>query len=131
MSADEVQQAAGALVDAFANARVEEYFACFAADATFIFHPEPERLQSRDAYRTLWAQWERDDDFRVVSCASSGATVSMIGDDAAVFAHDVNTVVSAGGAQERVQERETIVFARRDGRWLAVHEHLSPRPAAD
>jgi hypothetical protein len=29
-----------------------------------------------------------------------------------------------------LNERETIVFHRRDGQWIAVHEHLSPRPEA-
>ncbi len=28
----------------------------------------------------------------------------------------------------RQWERETIVFRRDGDRWLAVHEHLSPRP---
>jgi hypothetical protein len=48
--------------------------------------------------------------------------------DAAVFVHDVTTDLEFGGARETVRERETIVFERRGSQWLAVHEHLSPRP---
>lgn len=46
--------------------------------------------------------------------------------DAAVFTHDVRTRVRMPAGEETLHERETIVFAREeDGRWLAVHEHLS------
>ena len=50
----------------------------------------------------------------------------------AVFTHDVvTTVENTDGPRARVQtatsERETIVFARSGGGWLAVHEHLSAR----
>jgi ketosteroid isomerase-like protein len=37
--------------------------------------------------------------------------------------------VATNAAEEALRERVTIVFARRAGRWLAVHEHLSPMPA--
>jgi ketosteroid isomerase-like protein len=37
--------------------------------------------------------------------------------------------VEFGGEVSTVRERETIVFERRDGSWLAVHEHLSPETA--
>ena len=126
----EVLDAAAVLVDAFAAGRVEEYFACFAPEATFVFHAEPKRLGSRAAYRELWQRWEREDDFRVLECVSSGGSALGVGADAAVFTHDVDTLVATGAGQERLAERETIVFARRDGRWLAVHEHLSARPLA-
>jgi ketosteroid isomerase-like protein len=124
----EVLAAAAALVDAFGSGRVQEYFACFAPEATFVFHSEPARLGSREEYRTLWEGWEREDGFRVLECTSSGASVLVVAPDVAVFTHDVDTQVSTNAGSDRMAERETIVFARRDGRWLAVHEHLSPRP---
>ena len=125
---DTVAAAAERLVAAFAEGRVEDYFACFAEDATFVFHTSPERLESRDAYRRLWRAWEQEDDFRVESCASSNALVAPQGDDVAVFVHDVATTVSTSAGTQSLRERETIVFARRAGEWLAVHEHLSPVP---
>jgi ketosteroid isomerase-like protein len=39
--------------------------------------------------------------------------------------------VTSAGATSVLHERETIVFHRQDdGRWLAVHEHLSAAPPA-
>ena len=50
--------------------------------------------------------------------------------DVAVFTHRVRTTVSTHEGEAVLHERETIVFAQREGRWLGVHEHLSPDPAA-
>ena len=124
----EVLTAADALVRAFASGRSAAYFACFAPEATFVFHTTPQRLGSRAAYEALWEQWVAEDGFAVVSCASADQVVQVLGSDAAVFAHDVTTVVEVGGEREELRERESIVFARRDGVWMAVHEHLSPAP---
>jgi ketosteroid isomerase-like protein len=125
---DDVSAAAERLVTAFAEGRLEDYFACFAADATFVFHTTPDRLESRDAYRRLWREWEQEDDFRVVSCTSSNPLVTPLGEEVAVFVHDVATTVSTSAGVESLRERETIVFARREGEWVGVHEHLSPVP---
>lgn len=126
--AAEVRAAATRLVDAFASGRVEDYFACFAPEATFVFHSSPHRLASRDAYRALWRTWEDDAGFRVEACTSSEADVQLLGRDAAVFVHDVATTVTTDAGTERLRERESIVFERRDDAWVAVHEHLSPVP---
>lgn len=122
----EVLATAADLVRAFGEHRVDDYFSFFAPDATFVFHHVPDRLDSRAAYEALWRQWEDEDGFRVLSCTSTNAAVQVLG-DVAVFRHDVHTVARLGGAEDPVDERETIVFARRDGRWVAVHEHLSPQ----
>ncbi len=127
---DDVRAAAAGLVADFGAHRVDAYFERMAPDATFLFHASPDRLPSREAYRAEWAAWEREDGFRVLGCESSGGHVQLLGDDVAVFTHHVRTRVSAGGAEEELSERETIVFARRDGRWLVVHEHLSAPTAA-
>lgn len=115
------------LVSAFGDHRVEDYFGFFAVDATFVFHHVPERLDSRGAYESLWRTWEDEDGFQVLSCESSDAAVQVLG-DVAIFRHDVRTTARLGGEEDTLEERESIVFARRDGRWVAVHEHLSPRP---
>jgi ketosteroid isomerase-like protein len=122
--------AARELVAAFGDGRVADYFDAFAPEATFVFYSHPESLGSRAAYRELWERWEREDGFRVLACRSSRARVTMLAADVAVFEHVVDTRVATNAASEQLAERETIVFARRDGRWLAVHEHLSPRPNA-
>ena len=64
----------------------------------------------------------------MLSCESAGQAVQLLG-DAAIFSHEVTTVVRTRAGDDTVRERETIVFRRRrDGGWAAVHEHLSPRP---
>jgi ketosteroid isomerase-like protein len=127
---EEVLAAAAELVRAFGSGDVDGYFGCFAEDATFVFHSTPEVLESRAAYREEWASWERADGFRVLGCTSSEQRVQDLG-EVAVFTHRVRTRVHAAGEEAELHERETIVFRRDgDGRWLAVHEHLSPDPAA-
>ena len=121
----EVRAAADALVADFGAGRVDAYFARMAEDATFVFHTTPERLASRAAYRALWERWSAEDGFRVLSCASRDQVVQVLGGDAAVLAHDVTTRVATHDGEEELRERESIVFVRRDGRWLVVHEHLS------
>ena len=123
--ADEVRAAGAALVEDFGAGRVDAYFERLAPDATFVFHTTPERLEGRDAYRAVWDGWVSDDGFRVLSCTSSGVLVQELGPDAAVLSHDVATRIATTAGEEDLRERETIVFGRRDGRWLVVHEHLS------
>ncbi|GAA2644608.1 YybH family protein [Paractinoplanes durhamensis] len=123
----DVLQAARKLVDAFAAHDTAAYFGSFAADATFVFHTHERPLRSRADYEQLWYGWERDG-FRVLSCSSADQHVQEFG-DVAVFSHRVRTVVLLAGAKQALDERETIVFHRaEDGRWLAVHEHLSATP---
>jgi len=126
----DVLEAARVLVEAFGAHDTEAYFASFAADATFVFYTHEEPLRSREAYRELWTGWEQDG-FRVLSCASSEQHVQVLAADVAAFTHRVHTVVRTGAAEESLDERETIVFRREaGGRWLAVHEHLSPAAMA-
>lgn len=127
---DEVLTAAGDLVSAFGEGRLDDYFAAFAPDATFVFHTTPERLTSTADYRALWNRWVTEDGFRVLACASTGRRVQLLG-EAAVFSHDVETTISTTAGEETLRERETIVFHRQEsGRWLAVHEHLSAAAGA-
>ncbi|MER6267773.1 nuclear transport factor 2 family protein [Streptomyces sp900105755] len=122
----QVLQAAGDLVAAFAEERLDDYFAAFAADATFVFHTTDRRIESVAEYRRVRARWAADDDFRVLKCLSSDHRVQLW-EDTAVFTHTVATDVSTRAGTATLHERETIVFRRTaDGRWLAVHEHLSP-----
>ncbi|MEQ6901589.1 nuclear transport factor 2 family protein [Nocardioides sp. YIM 152588] len=128
LSLAEVNEAADRLVAAFAGTDTDGYFACFAEDASFVFHPEAEVLADRAAYERLWASW-LSDGWRVESCTPTGRRVQVWG-DTAVLTHDVHTVTSVAGDQTATDERETIVFRRVGGAVLAVHEHLSPAPEA-
>ena len=88
---DEVLAAARHLVQAFGRHDTAAYFDCFSPDATFIFHTAPARLASRAEYQQLWRQWEDEDEFRVLSCASAQPVVQDLG-EAGVFSHDVTTM---------------------------------------
>ncbi|GAA3704989.1 nuclear transport factor 2 family protein [Zhihengliuella alba] len=127
-STDQVRATAAGLVDAFAATDTERYFAFFAEDASFVFHTEPERLDSRAAYQELWQSWLRSG-WHVAACESTRQHIQTF-PGGAVLSHDVATSVSTGDGDESYRERETIVFAYDGERLLAVHEHLSPRPDA-
>ena len=123
---DAVKVAAACLIDAFARHDRDAYFACFSADATFVFYNQPLRLENREEYERAWQRWEAADGFRVLNCNSSAQLVQCFG-DVAVFTHSVRTEITTNKGREALHERETIVFRRLPGGgWIAVHEHLSP-----
>lgn len=126
----EVLDIAAQLVDAFSRHDAERYFSFFAADATFVFYTHPETLTSRRQWEALWGQWEKTLGFWVRSCVSHHPAVQLVGEDVAVFRHAVESHIEMNGTVDTVWERETIVFRRVDGTWLAIHEHLSPWESA-
>ncbi|MBT2440549.1 nuclear transport factor 2 family protein [Streptomyces sp. ISL-36] len=134
MSADdaeaEVRAAAAELVAAFAAHATDRYFAAFDDDATFLFPTDPGLLATRAAYEAAWRAWELDG-FRVLGCRTDDTAVRVVADGLAVLTHRVHTRLATkdGADGEELRERETVVFRRSpDGRWLVVHEHLSPEP---
>ena len=123
---EEVLAAAAAMVKAFGSHDVATYFNCFADDASFLFHTEPEILPSRAHYESKWREWEAAG-FRVTNCRSLEPRARLLTDETAVFTHRVRTQVL--GAVSELAERETIVFRRTGPEdWLGVHEHLSLDP---
>jgi ketosteroid isomerase-like protein len=117
--------AAETLVSAFARHDRAAYFSAFAPEASFLFYNLDRTLPDRAAYEAEWTLWEERDGFRVLGCRSTDRRVQMVG-EVAIFTHAVETNVSIAGETITNNERETIVFARNaQGRWLAVHEHLS------
>lgn len=125
----EVVTASDALVASFAAHDRDAYFASFAPESTFVFHTSAQRFGSRADYEKAWVTWEADG-FHVDSCESVDRRIDLITDEVAVLTHGVRTRIA--GVEEVQRERETIVFRRTwDGRWLAVHEHLSPEPGED
>ena len=122
----DVLRAVAAIVSAFGDGRLDDYFSGFHPDCSFVFYTSERRLDSVADYRALWDRWVAEDGFEVRSCRSWDARVQVWG-DAAVVTHDVETRVQSRSSEDVLHERETIVFVRQaGGRWLAVHEHLSP-----
>ena len=124
----EVRELYERLVDTFGEGRLHDYFACFADDATFIFHGV-RWLGSLGAYRAEWDRWMQQDGFAVLGVETDVTSVQMLG-DASILTHSLATRQRTNAGEETVFERETIVFGRQsDGRWLVVHQHLSPNPS--
>ncbi len=126
---DHALAAAQAIVEDFGAHRRDAYFARFAPDATFLFYTADARLESRAAYEQLWYAWERDAGFRVLACTSRNQRVQRAG-AVAIFTHDVETRLRMDGAEQTVNERETIVLEQRPEGWVCIHEHLSPAATA-
>ncbi|MGO2035253.1 MAG: YybH family protein [Brevibacterium sp.] len=126
-SSAEVLRAADAIVAAFSSTDTEAYFAAFAPDASFVFHPERRRFDSRAEYEDTWKSWLAEG-WSVSDCASSDRLVQTF-PGGAVFSHTVDTTVNTGDGRESYRERESIVFRRLgDGGLVAIHEHLSTVP---
>ncbi|HET7928388.1 MAG TPA: SgcJ/EcaC family oxidoreductase [Actinomycetota bacterium] len=117
-----VREAYDRLMRAFASADTDEYFDVFHPGASFVF-PGESVLDSRDAYRAAWLQWQREG-VRFTDVVADDVRVRVIGGTALVT-HRIRTTVEAQGQTIVDRERETIVFSNVGGRWLAVHEHLS------
>ena len=122
-SASEVHAAADAIVEAFNATDGDRYFSLFAPNASFVFHSEPHRLDSRADYERLWAGWVQDG-WRVIECVSTDHLVQTF-PGGGVFSHTVFTQVHTPEGDDSYRERETIVFQVDGERLLAVHEHLS------
>jgi ketosteroid isomerase-like protein len=126
---EEVAAVAARMCAAFGRHDKAAYFRLFAPEATFLFYDVDHMLESRSAYEELWARWESEDGFRVLSCSSEGGRTQSFG-DVALFTHNVTTSIASRSGTVTLAERETIVFRSTGDSWLAVHEHVS-LPAAE
>lgn len=125
----EVLAAADSIIAAFAATDTEAYFVGFSTDATFIFHPEAARLDSRAAYEQLWNSW-LSAHWRVTACTSTDRLVQTF-PGGAIFSHTVATSIDSDDGADSYVERESIIFrVDSDAGLIAVHEHLSTVPAA-
>lgn len=121
---DEIRSAAQSIVHAFRDNDEDAYFAGFADDCSFAFHTDPAPLLGAEAWRTAWRELQASG-WRVTECRTLWDHVQAVG-DGGVYLHELETTAGEPGALETYRERESIVFGRRDGRLVAVHEHLSP-----
>jgi ketosteroid isomerase-like protein len=123
-----VRAAADYLIERFGAFDRDAYFACFAPEATFMFHTTDRLLGSCAEYQDEWSAWI-DSGFSVLACTSHDQRIDFPTDDVAVFTHRVLTTVRDASGDQDLVERESIVFRREpNGTWLGVHEHLSPHP---
>ncbi len=122
----QVLEAYERLVSAFREGRWDDKFACFAPEATVI--DGAQWFSSLEEYRSAWERWAagQQDGSDVLSVETNVMKVHMLG-DVAVLVHSIH--MRQRPDEETGHERETIVFGKQpDGRWLVVHQHLSPQP---
>ena len=124
-AASKVEAAAVALIDAFAKNDRPRYFAAFVPEATFVFPIVDRVMVSRDDYAAEWQRWVEADDFKVTACMSSERMIQIYG-DVAIFIHRTITHSTGRSGPCTLHERETIIFKKIGGVWLAAHEHVSP-----
>jgi ketosteroid isomerase-like protein len=125
---NEVREAYDRLVTAFREGRWDDKFASFSGDATFV--DGGRWFGSLDEYRTAWKRWEAEQDALPVplSVETCIRKLKMLG-QAAVLTHSIESRQPTDAGEETVHEIETIVFGKQpDGRWLIVHQHISPQP---
>lgn len=126
-SNDEVVAAAEAIIRSFAATDTHAYFESFSSEATFVFHSEKKRLNSRASYEALWYGW-LDHHWHVTACESTDRLVQTF-PGGAVFSHTVHTSSTSDDGADSYIERETIVFRTAESQTLiAIHEHLSTVP---
>lgn len=128
---EDVAAAAQAIVTAFAANDEADYFGRFAPDCSFAFHTDGVIHTDRDAWQQGWQQL-RAEGWEVVACRSLVTHIQLI-PQGGIFVHELETTARTGSGSdtETYRERETIVFTRRDGELLAIHEHLSTIDADD
>ncbi len=123
----EVEAAAVALLDAFAANDRPRYFASFVPEASFVFPIVDHVMRSRAEYEAEWQRWIATDDFTVTECLSTDRIIQVHG-DFGIFIHRTVTRSTGRSGGATLHERETILFKKINGQWLAVHEHVSPLP---
>jgi ketosteroid isomerase-like protein len=124
----QVLEAYERLVSAFREGRWDDKFACFAPEATVVGGAQ--WFGSLDEYRSAWERWAAEQDVLPVPLSVDTRIMKLqMLDQAAVLTHSIDSRERTDAGEETVHEVETIVFGRQpDGRWLIVHQHLSPQP---
>lgn len=123
----EIRQAYERLVAAFREGRWDDKFASFAEEATVV--DGGAWFGSLSEYRAAWNRWAEQQDVLPVplSVDTRIMKLQMLG-QAAVLTHSIDSRERTDAGEETAHEVETIVFGwQPDGRWLIVHQHLSPR----
>jgi ketosteroid isomerase-like protein len=126
MTENEVREAYERLVGAFREGR--DKFGSFADDATII--DGGRWFGSLAEYRTAWEAWVAVHGPIVPDSVETRILDLRVLGDTAVLIHSIESRERAASTVEMEHEIETIVFGRRsDGRWLVIHQHLSPQPS--
>jgi len=99
------------------------YFDLFSPDATFFSAGEPLRLDTRQAFESAFGPHLGE---QLRAYHFLGPRIQPLPPDGAVFTSHVRYRVNF----TFVDMRLTLVLARRQGAWQAIHLHLSPLPSS-
>ena len=124
----EVLEAYERLVAIFREGRWAEKFACFAQEATVV--DGGHWFGSLDEYRSAWERWMAGHDSPPVPLSVDTRVLKVqLHGEAAVLTHSIESLERTDSGERTVREIESMVFGKQpDGRWLVLHQHLSPQP---
>jgi uncharacterized protein (TIGR02246 family) len=126
MTENKVREVYEQLVGAFREGR--DKFGSFADDATII--DGGRWFGSLVEYRTAWEEWVAEHGPLVPDSVETRILDLRVLGDTAVLIHSIKSGEHTASTVEMEHEIETIVFGRQaDGRWLVIHQHLSPQPS--
>lgn len=134
MKADpQTEQDVSSVIDrftgAYAGRDLQAMLSCFAPDDDLVLYGtgrDERRVGIAEVRSQVERDWEQTDsiamrfDSRVISAAGPVAWAAL----------DGAFELTVGGESMALPARATVVFERRDGRWLVVHAHFST-PSAD
>lgn len=122
------EEAVRAVTESWAEAiRAKDYdklMEHYADDVVVFDVPPPLRKQGKDVYRQSWEGWLGQFTGEI-TCEFKDMEISA-GDNAA-FLHTLTRIgdIKPDGSESGSWVRVTVGFEKRDGRWLATHEHAS------
>lgn len=119
----EVLQAHEQLVSAFREGR--DKFPSFAREATIV--DGGRWFGSLAEYRGAWDAWVAEHGPLVPDSVETSVLDLRVFGDTALLIQSIESRARTEAGEETEHEIETIVFGREpDGRWLVIHQHLSP-----
>ena len=124
---NDVLEAYERLVATFREGRWEDKFTYFAEEATVV--DGGQWFGSLEELRAAWNRWAAQQDSLPVplSVDTRVLKLQMLG-QSAVLTHSVEIRERTDEGEETAHEVETMVFGKQpDGRWLIVHQHISPQ----
>jgi ketosteroid isomerase-like protein len=120
----EVLEAYERLVRAFREGR--DKFPSFADEATIV--DGGRWFGSLAEYREAWEAWVAEHGPLVPDSLETRVLDLRVFGDTAVLIQSIESRERTDAGGETEHEIETIVFGRQlDGRWLVIHQHLSPQ----
>jgi uncharacterized protein (TIGR02246 family) len=121
---EEIREKTEQWADAVRAKDYDGILAHYADDVVVFDVPPPLQKKGKEAYRKNWENWLGGFKGRV-DCEVAELTITAC--DTAAFVHCLTRISDNmdDGTKSGNWVRVTVGFEKRDGRWLATHEHVS------